>query len=365
MAKKSTKKAETTPEAPPQEEKKAELIVKTEVIPQEASPTAPATAPAEKTPEQLAKEEQEKAEKEKERQSRLDAFRKAGGIYKQVVEFIKPKIVVGAKILDLCEETEAKIKELGGEIGFPVNISINDVAAHYSAPKEDEKVIADGDVVKFDLGVAIDGYTVDGAFTISFNKEEITKNLVLAVDTAVLKGLSIIKPGVKTNEVGAATYKIIKGFGYNVIKELNGHSIEQWEIHGHKEIPNVPMPAGEKFEEDEVFALECFASTGTGKIHATQYVYIYSVDASTARVPLRNKVARKIYNWAVDHRKTLPFSQREIIKEFGISAMFGIKELSQAGKVVEHRVLKEEKGTYVAQSEHTFLVTKDGIERLT
>ena len=95
-----------------------------------------------------------------------------------------------------------------------------------------------------DLGVAIEGYVVDGAFTVSYNQAEETQNLITAVDTAVLKGLLMIKPGVKTNEIGEATYNIIHGFGYNVIKELSGHMIDRWMIHGGYEIPNTPAPNG-------------------------------------------------------------------------------------------------------------------------
>jgi methionyl aminopeptidase len=359
MAKKSTKKEKDVIEestAKAVEEKKIEV-----------TPTPTESTPKELTPEEIKKAEEEKKKKEeeeKEKQHRLESFRKAGEIFRKVVEYIKPKVVIGTKLYDLCEDCEKKIKELGGEIGFPANISINDVAAHYSAPKDDEKVIEKGDVVKVDLGVAIDGYLVDGAFTVNFNEEEQTKNLVLAVETAVMKGLSMIKPGVKTNEVGEATYKIIKGFGYNVIKDLNGHLIEQWEVHGHKEIPNIPKAVGEPFEEGEVFALECFATTGKGTIHATQLSYIFSIDPSSQHIPLRNKITRKIYNWVAQNKKTLPFSQREILKEFPM-AQFGLRELTQANKLIEHRVLKEEKGAFVAQCEHTFMVTADGIERLT
>lgn len=363
MAKKSTKKESDVKEEVITKTTEEKIEKKEEVV----TPAPTESTPKEPTPEDAKKVEEEKKKKEeeeKEKQHRLESFRKAGEIFRKVVEYIKPKVVIGTKILDICEDCEKKIKELGGEIGFPANLSINDVAAHYSAPKDDDKVIEKGDVVKVDLGVAIDGFLVDGAFTVSFNEEEQAKNLVLAVETAVMKGLSMIKPGVKTNEIGEATYKVIKGFGYNVIKDLNGHLIEQWEVHGHKEIPNIPKAVGEPFEEGEVYALECFATTGKGTIHATQLSYIFSIDPSSQHIPLRNKITRKVYNWVIQNKKTLPFSQRELLKEFPL-AQFALRELTQANKLIEHRVLKEEKGTYVAQSEHTFMVTANGIERLT
>src|SRR6056297_3040112 len=144
-------------------------------------------------------------EEEEERKHRLESFRKAGEIHKKVVEFIKPKIKVGTKYLDICEKIEDKIFELGGEIGFPPNISVNDIACHYTSPPDDESVIKDGDVVKIDVGVAVDGFVADGAFTVSFNDDSKTENLIVAVETAVLKGLNEIQPGVKINKIGKIT----------------------------------------------------------------------------------------------------------------------------------------------------------------
>lgn len=361
-AKKSTKKAtkkvtkKTTKKA-----KKEEKVEKVEEIP--STPESETEAPKPED-EELSEEEKEKLEEEKEKQLRLESFRKAGEIHKQVVEFIKPQVKVGAKYIDLCEAAESKMKELGGEIGFPTNICVNEIAAHYTSPFDDDSVIKEGDIVKVDIGVAVEGYCADGAFTVSFNKDEETQNLITAVETAVLKGLSMIKPGVHANEVGKETQKVIKGFGYNPIRDLSGHSLEKWQVHGYKEIPNVAAPSGVAFEEGDVFALECFASTGTGNITRAPYSYIYEYNLSTDRVPFRGKITRKVMGWIGNNKKTLPFSSRELLKEFR-TGKFAIRELVTAGKLVEHHVLKEQKGAYVAQFEHTFMVTADGIEQFT
>ncbi|MHA1675341.1 MAG: type II methionyl aminopeptidase [Promethearchaeota archaeon] len=323
----------------------------------------------EESPEvELSKEEkaklEEEEEKAKEKVLRLESFRKAGEIHKQVVEFIKPQVKVGAKYLDICEAAEGKLIELGGEIGFPTNVCVNEVAAHYTSPPNDESVIMDGDVVKVDIGVSVEGYVADGAFTISLNNDPGTQNIVLAVETAVLKGISMIKPGVKANEIGKATQKIIKGFGFNPIRDLSGHSLEKWQVHGYKEIPNVAAPSGTTFEEGDVFALECFASTGTGTITRAPHCHIYEYNISTDRTPFRGKVTRRVMGWISKKKKTLPFSTRELVKEFR-TGKFAIRELTNSGKLVQHHVLREAKGEYVAQFEHTFIVTEDGIEQFT
>ena len=317
----------------------------------------------EKVEKELTEEEKEQQEEEEqEKKLRYESFKKAGEIHKQVVKFIKPKIKIGAKLLDICEGVEKKLSELGGEIGFPTNICINEIAAHYTSPPEDESVIMEGDIVKIDIGVSVEGYVADGAFTVSFNKEPETENLVMAVETAVLKGLSIIKPGIKTVEVGKVTSKIIRGFGYHPIKDLHGHSLEKWQVHGFKEIPNVGISSGDVFEEGDVFALECFANSGgLGNIHNGTICNIYAYDLNTERVPIRMKITRRVIGWITQNKKTLPFSTRELLKEFRTGKM-ALRELTTAGKLHKHFEIRAEKGTYVSQFEKTFIVTDKGIE---
>ncbi len=305
------------------------------------------------------KEEEEKAKEE----AKLNAIRKAGEIHKQVVEFIKPKVKVGAKVLEICEEAEQKIIELGGEIGFPVNCAINEHAAHYTATLNDERIIQEGDVVKVDIGVAIDGWVADAAFTVNFNKESQCKNLVLAVETALKAGLLLIKPGVETREIGEKTEAVIKQFGYHPIPDLTGHKIEEYELHSGKIIPNCKTGRIQTFEEGEIYGFEVFASTGIGKVHSSSNVYIYSLDRY-ARPKVRNKSARKILKYITERFQTLPFSEREILKKYPLGK-FGINQLLQAGCLHQHNLVKEKSGEYVAQYEHTILITEDGYEQIT
>ncbi len=352
-SKKVTKKVvkKTSTEKTSKSKLKAEEVIKKEKVKKE------------EVEKELTEEEKElQEEDEKEKVLRYESFKKAGDIHKKVVKFIKPKIKVGTKLLEICESTENKLIELGAEIGFPTNVCINEVAAHYTSPPNDESVIKEGDVVKIDIGVSVEGYVADGAFTVSFNQDPSTANLVTAVETAVLKGLSIIKPGVKTVEVGKVTAKIIRGFGYHPIKDLHGHSLEKWQVHGFKEIPNVGISSGDVFEEGDVFALECFANSGgLGNIHNGTICNIYAYDLNTERVPIRMKITRRVIGWIAKNKKTLPFSTRELLKEFRTGKM-ALRELTTAGKLHKHFEVRAEKGTYVSQFEKTFIVTDKGIE---
>jgi methionyl aminopeptidase len=310
--------------------------------------------------------DKESEKEEEEKQLKIDSLKKAGQIAQEVKKFIKPKIVVGAKGIDIVDSAEAKIAELGGACAFPVNLCINHIAAHYTSPiKDDELTIKEGDIVKYDMGVHIEGYIVDTAFSVSFNDAPVLENIITATEVAVQKAISMAKPEVNTKDIGKAIEKIVKGFKYNPIKELGGHQIERWTVHGKKSLPELGSQGGDKMEEGDVFAVEIFASTGEGSVHSTKSSYIYGLNPYTGRVPLRRKASKQILGFVNKNYKTLPFAERWVAKEFRMGVLFGLQELIQTNKIRTHYVLAEQKGEYVAQSEETIIITEDGCEKLT
>ena len=310
--------------------------------------------------------EKEGEKEEEEKKIKIESLKKAGEIAKKVKEYIRPEIKVGNKGLDIITKAEAKIQELGGSCAFPVNLSINNIAAHYTSPlKDDTLTIEIGDVVKLDLGVHIEGWIVDTAFTVSFNDSKLLENIIQATEVAVEAAKLMAKPGINTQKIGKKIEGIVKGFNYNPIKELGGHQIERWIVHGNKSLPELGSQGGEVMEEGDIFAIEIFASTGLGSIHRTNTCNIYELNPYSGRVPLRRKSSKQILGFINKHFKTLPFAERWLQEEFSFGLAFGLQELIQHGKVKPHYVLAEKKGEYVAQSEETILITEDGFELLT
>ena len=308
----------------------------------------------------------EDTKEEEEKIKKIESLRKAGRIAHDVKKFIRPKIKVGINVYSLIEQAESKIGELGGKCAFPVNVSINNIAAHYTSPiKDDGLVINEGDLVKIDLGVHIDGYIVDTAFTVNFNEDPRLENIIQATEVALDAAKMMIKPKIHTKEIGKKIESIVRGFKYTPIKELGGHQIERWIVHGKKQLPELGTQGGDIIEEGEVYAIEIFASTGNGSVHNTPYSYIYELNPYAGRVPLRRKASKQILGYVNKHYKTLPFAERWLGKEFRIGILFGLQELVQQGKLRAHYVLAEQKGEYVAQSEETILITEDGFEQLT
>ena len=314
----------------------------------------------------LSKEEKEKEKEEEEKEIKIDSLRKAGKIAQEVKKFMKPRLKVEAKVLDLIDTAEQKIIELGGEPAFPVNLSINNVAAHYTSPiRDDGLTINEGDIVKLDMGVHIEGYIVDTAFTISFNDDKLLENIIQSTEVAVEAAKMMVKPGINTREIGKKIESIVKGFKYNPIKELGGHQIERYIVHGKKALPELGNQSGDIMEEGDIFGIEIFASTGEGSVHMTNNSFIYELNPYSGRVPLRRKVSKQILGFVNKNYKTLPFAERWVAKEFRLGVVFGLQELVKQNKLQAHYVLAENKGEYVAQSEETIIVTEDGFEQLT
>lgn len=320
------------------------------------------TSPPLEKPEKKTKEEVQPSEKVKEEEMEETAeekYRRAGKIASQVREEIAPLIMVGARAFDLCEKAEARIIELGGGIAFPTNVSINEVAAHYTSPQDDETEIKDGDIVKLDLGVHIDGYIADTAVTTTFNPE--LDQLVEASREALNKALAVIRPKTNSKDLGKIIEDTIRGYGYRPIRDLSGHQLDEYLLHGSKSLPNIAVPHGSPLEEGEAYALETFATTGSGSVHETGQYLIFSLNPT--RTPLRNRGARDIVRLVAREFKSLPFSRRYLTKHIPkLSLTLGLRELINKGVLRKYSVLADIKGSRVAQTEHTFLVTKDGIE---
>src|SRR5215208_6820971 len=101
----------------------------------------------------------------------FEYYQLAGRIASRVRENTRNKYLVGNTLFQICESIEADIVSRGGSPAFPVNVSLNEIAAHYTAEPVDQIIVNDGDVLKIDIGVHIHGYIADTAVTISYNSK--------------------------------------------------------------------------------------------------------------------------------------------------------------------------------------------------
>ena len=289
----------------------------------------------------------------------LKTYAKVAEIGKKVKAFAREVVPKSASLLQLAETLEAKIKEWGGEIAFPANLSRNGQAAHYTPSSDDETEIGEKDVLKVDLGVGIEGLMVDFAFTHDFSGEN--GKLVEAAEEAVQNALSVMKAGASTRDVGKEIEKTIKARGFLPVENLCGHLIEPYELHAGVEVPNVER-GGYEFQEGQVFAVEPFASSGEGSIREGDFLQIFMVKPDS-RGQVRLPRSRELLSRILAERVTMPFALRWY-KDAPMLNL-SIRDLAKNGVLEEFPVLEEvRKGSLVSQAETTVRIEKDGVEVL-
>ncbi len=283
----------------------------------------------------------------------FDSYVEAGRIAAQALEYGKKLIKVGASMLEVTEAVEKKIVELGGEFAFPPQISLNDIAAHYCADFDDKTVFKEGDVAKLDVGVQIDGFVGDTACTVVLGNDENLKLLAEASREALNSALKIIKPGVRLSEIGKIIHAEITKRGFSPVRNLSGHGLAQFIIHDKPSVPNFDTGSDEVLEEDQVIAIEPFATTGAGVIYESSNPTIYALDEMR---PVRSPMTREVLK-DLEHYNGLPFAHRWLVKKHGLGkTSFALRELKNLGVLHEFAPLPDKAHGIVSQAEHTVIV---------
>ena len=280
---------------------------------------------------------------------------KAGKIASQIKVYAKTIVKPGAPLLEIAEKIESKISEIGGKPAFPVNLSINEIAAHYT-PDHDDKTLAYG-LLKVDFGVHIDGWTADNAFSVDLENSEENKKLIEASEQALKKALDITKLSISTDKIGSVIFKTIESHNFSPIINLSGHSMEQYDLHAGITIPNIDDGRDIKLKEG-LYAIEPFATPGSGKVRDGKPSGIYEL--KNEKSP-RSSLAREVLQFIKKEYDTLPFCSRWIIKSLGSKALFGLREMEAAGILHQFAQLVEISGNRVSQAEETILIEKDKV----
>lgn len=279
-------------------------------------------------------------------------FIKAGKIASEVVKYAKSIIKKDMLLLEIADKIEEKIVELKGKPAFPVNLSINEIAAH-DTPAFNDSRKASG-LLKVDIGAQIDGAIADTAFSVDLDGLEENKKLIIASEKALLAACKTINPGVQIKEVGAAIEKAIKSEGFTPIHNLSGHSISQYDLHAGVTIPNHDN-FKEKQLEEGVYAIEPFATTGLGTVRDGKPSGIYRIEKE---IPVRDAMAREVLSFIYEEYQTLPFCARWIYKKFGARGLLALRRIEQAGVLHQYPQLIESGGKKVSQAEHTIVIEK-------
>ncbi|HLD12481.1 MAG TPA: type II methionyl aminopeptidase [Candidatus Nanoarchaeia archaeon] len=273
----------------------------------------------------------------------------AGRIAKKVREWGKSLFKEGEKLLDIAETVENKIREEGAQPAFPTCLSLNGLAAHFTPRINDPLTLTKGDVVKFDMGVHVNGKVADTACTLEIGTNNHTK-LIEASKEALDNAIKIMKPGVVLRDIGKVISKTITSKGYTPIINLSGHGVSDYIVHDDPSIPNYDNKDETTLTEGQSIACEPFATTGQGMVKDGKPCGIYMI---INKKNVRSEQARQLIKYLETTFNTLPFTPR-CVKTPG--AMILINQLEREGILKQYTQLPERSNGMVSQAEHTIII---------
>ena len=293
----------------------------------------------------------------------LEKFRVSGKILRETREEMRKFVREDMPILQVCEKAENLIREKGGKPAFPCNVSINEVAAHYTSPPNDQLTIPEKSVVKVDMGVHVDGYVTDTAFTACFNPEY--SSMKTAAEQALAEAIENIHGDMATSQIGLIIERTIKNRGFKPISNLTGHSVGRYLIHAGTSIPNVMQVSFGKVKTGEIYAIEPFVTlpNAVGRIENSPQTTIFRLVKAKS---VKNPHTKQLLKHIEENFKTLPFAERWLKDAVPADKhREAFKELLKSKAVMSYPVFVEISRKPVTQAEHTLLIKEDGCEVLT
>lgn len=286
-------------------------------------------------------------------QEELNKWKKAGQIASEAREYGLTLIKEGANVLEVARKTEELILKKGGKFGFPVQVSINDMAAHYTPFPDDALCFKNGDLVKFDLGAQIDGYIGDTASTVEIGTNKYS-DLIKASREALNEAIKLCKPGTKIYQIGEVVEQTITKYGFKPIKNLSGHKVDRYILHSNLSIPNFNNNDRTELKQGTVIAIEPFATTGIGLVREGKQSSNYRLFSSAN---IRDNSTRDVLEYIKKEFVTLPFAKRHLTLKFPVQKVtLALFNLEKNGIIYGYPQLPEKSNGMVSQAEHTILI---------
>ena len=176
----------------------------------------------------------------------IDAMARGGTIIAGLLEAIQSEVRPGLSTKDLdvfCDEFivshEGAVPAFKGLYGFPgsVCVSVNEEVVH--GIPDARRILAEGDIVTVDVGVRLDGWCSDSAWT--FRVGEVapeTEALLDVTERSLYAAIDAAVAGNHIGDLGAAVMAEVNEKKYGIIRDLVGHGIGR-DVHEDPQVPNV------------------------------------------------------------------------------------------------------------------------------
>ena len=287
----------------------------------------------------------------------IESYKKAGDIAKRVVAYARDFIKPGMLLIDIANKIDSKIDELGVEAAFPVNLSLNEIAAHYT-PSADDETLAEG-LLKVDIGVSVNGYIADVAFSLDLTEDKRYEDMIKLNEKVLENAISGLNSDSLEKDIGNSIYDEIEHYnrknetGFAIIQNLSGHSLDKDNVHAGLTISNYKNSKTAPLK-DSAFAVEPFLTTGLGHVTEGKASDIFVLQ--TDELGARDRDARELLKFIIENYKTRPFCKRWLEKKGFKKINFLLKILENQGILHNYPVLIEKSKKPVSQAEHTILI---------
>ncbi|XP_032231558.1 proliferation-associated protein 2G4 isoform X2 [Nematostella vectensis] len=280
-----------------------------------------------------------------------------------------------ALILEETDKVYKKEKELKKGIAFPTCISVNNCVCHFSPLlSEPDITLNDGDLVKIDFGVHIDGFiaVIGHTIVVGCSKEnKVTgrkADVLLAAYLASEVAQRMVKPGAENSTVTELVQKVAESFKCKPIEGMLSHQLKRNVIDGEKAIIQNPNEQQRKdhskceFAVHEVYGVDVLVSTGDGKTKEKDTrTTVYKRTGNIYN--LKMKASRVFFSDVCNKFTMMPFTLRALEDEK--KAKMGIVECAKHELMEPFNVLWEKEGEFVAQFKFTMLLMPNGNIRIT
>ena len=308
---------------------------------------------------------------------------KAANVHKKVSKCVYKYIKPGKSLYDIANFIETSILNecdfnindpLLKGIGFPVGLSINNCAAHYTPNYNENKIILkDTDIIKVDFGVHYEGTIIDSAFTISYNP--LYEEFINISKNTTNYAVSLCKPDVILGEIGSDIEEYVKSkeidingkiYRLKTMCDLSGHKIAPYEIHAGKAVPNIAINYGQRMLENEFYAIEPFITTGIGLSILKTPNSHYMLNKNCLNSIINNSSEKKLYELIKKNYYTLPFCQKWLYQlDHSMNHDILLEKLTDKKIINVYPPIYDIQNSIISQFEHTIFIKNNGIINLT
>lgn len=227
----------------------------------------------------------------------LEKMRESGRLVAQILDEMRKMVEPGVSTMDLEEVADKRVNEAGARAAFKgyyvpaagrrfpcvLCTSINEEVVHGIPSKK--RILNEGDIVKIDIGVQMDGYFGDSATTVPVGKIDPETDRLLAVTKKSLElAIEQMQAGNRLFDVSGAVQRHVESNGFSIVREFVGHGIGA-KLHEEPHVPNYvdPKVRNPRLREGMVLAIEPMVAAGRPDTHVLSDRWTaVTTDGSTA-----------------------------------------------------------------------------------